>query len=193
MGGQRIVSWVGVLAGAAVVVGLLCGLLWARLVHLPAYVVGPDYAANMSERGHAEVFASDAWFVLIGLVAGLLLGGVAWSWFKGLGWPVALVALGTGLLAGAICWASGQLWGPGSFETRLAHASPGDSVPVAFQLHAPAALVLWGLAALAPTLLASALGPEIKVTDGADGIRGRAAGGLPVAELEPATTTTAPS
>ena len=34
MTGQRIVSWVGVLAGLAVVVGVLGSLVWARMVHL---------------------------------------------------------------------------------------------------------------------------------------------------------------
>ena len=69
MSGQRVFSWLGILAGLSVIVGALCALLWARLVHLPAYVVGPDYFATMSEQGHTEVFASDAWFVVIVLVA----------------------------------------------------------------------------------------------------------------------------
>jgi len=151
------VSWIGVLAGLAVIVGAFCALLWARIVHLPSYVVGKDHVAVMSEHGHTEVFAADAWFVVIGLVAGLLLGALAWSWFRSLGALVALIALGSGLLAGVVCWGIGQLLGPGSFEVRLAQANPGDSVNIAFTLHSPTALAAWGLAAVLPTLIAAVL------------------------------------
>nr|NLI49189.1 hypothetical protein [Propionibacterium sp.] len=157
---HRVVSWVGILAGLAVVVGALASLLWARLVRLPAYVVDANYFATISERGHTEVIASDAWFVVIGLAAGLVLGGVAWSWFRNLGWPVALISTGAGLLAGLVCWGVGQLLGPGPFDVRLAQAQPGDSVVIAFALHAPAALAAWGLAAVTPSMLLAALGPE---------------------------------
>jgi len=174
MTGQRIVSWVGVLAGLAVVVGVLGSLVWARMVHLPVYVIGPDHVAVMTERGHSELFASDAWFVAIGLVGGLVLGGLAWSWFRSLGWPVVLIALGAGLVAGLVCREIGQLWGPGPLDVRLDHANPGDTVPAAFQLHSPAALAAWAMAAVLPTLLASALGPELS-PHGDAGPRGRAA------------------
>lgn len=175
MGIQRVLSWLGVLFGTAVLAGLLCALVWARLVHLPAYVMKDDHSAVMTEHGQTQVFAADAYFVVIGLAAGLILGGVAWSWFKGLGWPVAVIALATGLLAGVVCWATGQLWGPGSFDERLAHAVPGDSVTIAFQLHSPVALAAWGLAATVPSLLLAALGPEV-AQPGPGGLRGRAFG-----------------
>jgi len=160
VGTQRVLSWVGVLAGLAVIVGGLSALLWARVVHLPGYTVDSDHFAQLSERGHADVIAADAWFVVIGLVSGLLLGSLAWSWFRRLGWPVALIATGTGLLAGLVCWGAGQLLGPGPFDERLAQAQPGDSVLIAFELHAPAALAAWGLAAVAPSMFLAALGPE---------------------------------
>lgn len=162
MSGQRVFSWLGILAGLSVIVGALCALLWARLVHLPAYVVGPDYFATMSEQGHTEVFASDAWFVVIGLVAGLLLGALAWSWFAALGWPVALIASAASVVAGLVCWGVGQLLGPGDFDARVARAAPGDEVRIAFTLHAPAALAAWGLAAAVPVLLAALLLPDGK-------------------------------
>lgn len=161
MGRLRLISWLGVMAGIAVVSGALAALLWARVVHLPGYVVQADHSAVMSEHGHAEVFAADAWFVLIGLGVGLVLGGLAWSWFRSLGWPVALISAGAAVLSGLVCWGIGQLLGPGSFETRLAHAVPGDTVPVAFQLHSPAALAAWAMTAVLPGMLASLLGPEL--------------------------------
>ena len=161
MGRLRLISWLGVMAGLSVVLGALAALLWARVVHLPGYVVGDDHTAVMSEHGHAEVFAADAWFVVIGLVVGLVLGGLAWSWFRSVGWPVALISAGAALLSGLVCWGIGQLLGPGSFEERLAHAAPGDTIPVAFQLHAPVALAAWAATAVLPAMLASLLGPEL--------------------------------
>ena len=155
MGSQRVLSWLGILAGLSVVVGALCALLWARLVHLPAYVVGADHFAVMSEEGHTEVFASDAWFVVIGLVAGLVLGALAWSWFASLGWPVGPIATASGVVAGLLCWGVGQLLGPGAFDARVAQAAPGDEVRIAFELHTPAALAAWGAAAALPVLLAA--------------------------------------
>ena len=169
------VSWIGVLAGLAVIVGALSALLWARIVHLPAYVVGPDHVAVMSEHGQTEVFAADAWFVVIGLVAGLVLGGLAWSWFRAFGSMVAFVALGSGLLAGGVCWGVGQLLGPGSFEVRLAHANPGDSVTIAFRLHSPTALAAWGLASVLPTLIAAVLSRDGGADSPDAGPRGRLA------------------
>ncbi len=160
VGPQRVLTWVGILAGLAAVVGALSALLWARVVHLPAYVVDADHFAQLSERGQTDVIAADAWFVVIGLVSGLVLGSLAWSWFRSIGWPVALIATGTGLVAGLVCWATGALLGPGPFDERLAVAQPGDSVVIAFQLHAPAALAVWGLAAVAPSMFLAALGPE---------------------------------
>lgn len=176
------VSWVGITAGLAVVVGLFCSAVWARLVRLPAYVVQSDHVAVMAEGGHTEIFAADAWFVVIGLVGGLLLGALSWSWFRSLGWPVVLIALGAGLLGGGVCWAVGQLWGPGAFDVRLAHASPGDSVTVAFQLHTPVALAAWGLGAVAPSLLLAALGPEQGARQPDGGPRGRSRAAEPTAE-----------
>lgn len=171
---HRVLSWVGILAGLAVVVGGLSALLWAQLVRLPSYVVDADHFAAISERGHAEVIAADAWFVVIGLAAGLALGALGWSWFKGLGWPVALIATGAGLLAGLACWGVGQLLlGPGPFDVRLAQAQPGDSVVIEFALHAPAALAAWGLSAAAPSMLFAALGPEQPELRADPGSRGR--------------------
>lgn len=173
MGRQRLLSWLGVLGGVSVLAGLACALLWARLVHLPSYEVRSDHVAVMSEYGYRQVFASDAWFVVIGLAAGLLLGGIAWSWFKTIGWPAGPLAMATGLVAGLVCWTTGQLWGPGPFDDRLAHAAPGDQVRIAFQLHTPVAIVAWGLAALLPGLFLAALGPEV-APGPAGGMRGRA-------------------
>lgn len=157
----RIATWIGVLAGVAAAVGGLGALVWWRGTPLPTYHIEVDSSAVMAEGGQQLIVAADALFAVIGLFAGLLLGALAWSWFKWVGWPAAIIATCAGLGAGLVCWGVGQLLGPGPFDQRLAAARPGDVVPISLQLHAPSALAVWAFAAVAPTLFASSLGPEV--------------------------------
>lgn len=149
-----------ILGLASLVAGGLTGLVWSRVAVLPSYTVLPDGSATMSERGLTEFFSADAWFVVCGAVVGLALGIVSWRLFKQLGWPVALVAAGAGLLAGLACWQLGQLFGPGAFDERMAAARPTDQVPIALELRSYSALAVWAFAAVAPVLLASSLGRD---------------------------------
>ena len=157
---QWVVSWVGVLVVLSVVVGGLAAVFWANVVDLPSYRILADGSATVSERALTEFVATDAWFVNCGALVGIGLGIVAWRWFAPLGWPTALLAAGSGLIAGVVCWQVGQLLGPGPFDERLAAASPGDLVPIAVELRSPSALAIWAFAAVTPVLLASSLGPD---------------------------------
>lgn len=162
---QRLISWIGTVAGVCVLLGVLSSLLWAWVTPLPAYLVDADFHASLGERGQVEVFAADAWFVLIGLAVGLAIGWLNWAWFRHLGWPVALLAVAGGLIAGGTCAGIGQLLGPGPFDARLAAAHPGALVPIALDLHAPSALAFWALAAVSPTLFLASIGPELAEPD----------------------------
>ncbi len=157
---SEVLPWVGLLAALAVVVGGLSAVFWVNVVDLPTYRILADGSATVSERALTQFVAADAWFVICGAMVGLGLGVVTWRWFKPMGWPTALLAAGAGLLAAVVCWLLGQLLGPGSFEDRLATAAPDDLVPISLQLRSLSALAVWPFAAVAPVLLASALGPE---------------------------------
>lgn len=146
----------------SLLVGGLGALLWVNLVHLPAYEVRADGRAVISAQGLASLIAGDAAFVLLGLAGGVLLGGIAWSWFRQVGWWVALIAAGAALLAGVTCWWLGTLVGPGPFDVRLAEARPGDVVPVSLGLRAPSALAVWPFAAVAVPLFAASLGADVR-------------------------------
>ncbi len=149
-----------VLGVAALVTGIVTAVLWRLVVHLPGYVVQADGSATVSERALTEFFAGDAWFAVIGIVAGAGLGIATWRRFKGIGWPSAFLAAGLGLVAGLVCWQLGQLIGGVPFDERLAAAKPGDTVPIALALRSPSALAVWAFAAVTPILLGSALGPD---------------------------------
>jgi len=152
--------WIAILAGMSLVVGGLSAVFWATVVDLPTYRILSDGSATISERGITEIVASDVWFVITGALVGAGLGLVTWKWFRQLGWPSALLAVGSGLLAGVVCWQVGTLLGPGNFSERLTGALPGALVPIPLELRSISALAVWGFAAVTPVLLASSLGPD---------------------------------
>jgi hypothetical protein len=140
--------------------GALAGVVWEAVVHLPTYRVAADGGASTSERGLAAYVGADAWYSLIGAVGGLALGVVAWRRLHRLGWPVVLVATLTATAAGLVCWAVGVRLGPGDFSSRLAAAPPDALVPIALELRARSALLVWPFLAVLPILLASSLGAD---------------------------------
>lgn len=144
----------------AIVLGWLSGQLWAGVVRLPTYTIGKDGSARTSERGLAEYFNADAWYILIGTIAGLLLGWLVWRLLRRWGWPVAVVAALCGLVGAGVALWTGLSIGPGSFTDRLAAGKPGDVIEVALELRARSAVLVWVMAAITPTLLLASLGPE---------------------------------
>lgn len=152
----RVVAFVALGLG----LGALAGVVWWALVDLPAYVVGPDGGAGISERGYSEFFAGDAWFCAVGLVVGVALGLVGWRMLRDLGWPLALLVAAVAVLAALVCWLVGHQLGPSDFVPRLASARPGDEVPIELTLRARASLLTWPFLAIVPVLLGSSLGPD---------------------------------
>lgn len=148
----------GLLVALGLGLGALGGVVWWAVTPLPSYLVGADGGASTTERGLAEVLASDAWFAVIGAVVGLALGIVAWRRLRAVGWPVVLVGIGTAILAALLCWAVGRELGPGEFTSRLATAKPGERVPIELTLQARASLLVWPFFAVIPILLGSSLG-----------------------------------
>ena len=137
---RRLIGYVVIAAGA----GAVAGWLWNAIVALPTYLTSDDGSVQITERAQSEVFATDAVFVIIGLIVSVALGIVGWRFFNRLGWPVAPISVAGGLTAGATCWAVGVLQGPRNFAERVATAVPGEMVPI--ELHTTSALLVWGWA-----------------------------------------------
>lgn len=93
--------------------------------------------------------------------------------------------------AGLLCWAVGYQLGPGEFTPRLAHADPGDSVPIALTVRAKAALLFWPLCAVTPVLLAASLGKDSEVPTDATATPAASAqaGGVRVSERSELNST----
>ncbi len=153
-------AWILLLVGLSIVVGALAGVFWSGVVTLPSYEIQPDGSAVIGEQGLSQIVAADVWFSITGALVGAGLGIVVWKWFRPLGWPCALLAVASGLIAALACWRFGTLLGPGPFDVRMAAAQAGDLVPVSLELQAWSALAIWAFAAVTPVLLASSLGPD---------------------------------
>ena len=147
-------------AALALGLGALSGVAWWALTDLPAYRVVEGGGASTSERGLAGYVAADAWFVVCGVVVGLVVGILGWRWFGRSGWLVVLLVAVLGAGAGLLCWAVGYRIEPGSFAARLAAAQVGDLVRVDLTVRARPALLVWPLFAVVPVLLGSSLGRD---------------------------------
>lgn len=152
----RIVGFLVLAAG----LGAAAGVVWWLIVPLPAYQLDSQGRATVTERELTQFFAGDAWFCLLGLLVGVGLGILGYRLLRDLGWPLVLVVVIGGTIAGLLCWLVGYQLGPGDFTPRLADAAPGGTVPIALTVRAKAALLFWPLCAVTPVLLGSSLGKD---------------------------------
>lgn len=143
-----------------IVVGVVAALIWSRVTTLPEYTVAEDGSATTTEMGLTQYFSGDAWFSLLGVIAGVLIGLASWWLFARHGWPVVVVAIAAGIAAALITWGVGTLLGPSDFAARISAAQPGDAVPIDLTLRAPVSLLVWPFVATIPVLLWSSLGPD---------------------------------
>jgi len=139
-------------------IGLTAGLLWHLLASPPNYTIGDDKGAIITERGLTQIIAMDIWYVVIGIVFGLMLGGFSWGMLRRIGWPIVLIVAAGALLAAWLAWQFGHLLGPRDFATRVGQANPGDRVPMDLDLHSAALIFIWPLAASIAILLAALWG-----------------------------------
>lgn len=158
---RRRVAWrLAGFAAASLGLGAAAGVVWWLVVKPPAYELNSNGGATTTERGLSQFIAADAWFCIIGLMVGLLIGIAAWRWLRTLGWSVVLVVLVCATAAALMCWLVGYRLGPGDFEARLAAAQPGQLVPIPLTLRARASLLTWPFFAIIPVLLGSSLGRD---------------------------------
>lgn len=155
-----------------VLTGALASLLWAFPAQRPGYTVGEDLTAHIGERGLAEVFATDALFVVVTGALGVVAGVVSWLLFHRTGWMVCLLATIGAALAAVMVWQVGLLIGEQGFSERLAAATAGDVVPIDLELHALGALLVAPFLAITPVMLFAAFWPETADERAADSAAG---------------------
>ena len=140
--------------------GLLAGFIWNVVVVRPEYVMGDDSVATITERGLTNFFVADAWFVVIGLIGGALIGWLAWLRYARRGWMVVPIAVVGAALAAVLTWGFGTFLDSGDFDSRLAEATSGQHIPIELALRAKAALVVWPLTSVLAVLIGASLSDD---------------------------------
>jgi hypothetical protein len=116
-----------VVLGLFLLAGVVGGVLWSQVVS-PADFTKLANGGSMGEDELARQFGSDGWFVVIGAVAGFLLGIVLTLWrARDPLLTVVLLVVGGGLAA-VVAATVGHLLGPGSTSQALAAAKVGGKV-----------------------------------------------------------------
>jgi len=125
--------------------GLAGGLVWAALAPRPLYVVVGRGSADVVNPETTAFIAADAWFCLIGVAGGLIIGLAGYLLAVRRYGPVPMGAfLAGGLGAGITARWIGQRQGLGHFDKQLLTSHQGTL------LHAPLALAGDTSAALWP-------------------------------------------
>jgi hypothetical protein len=169
---------VAVVLGSLLVLGVLCGVLWWRVVD-PAEFTKTARGAAMGEAELGKRFDADAWFVVIGGCAALAAGLVLTAWrSRNVLLTSGLLVLGSVLAAGAMALV-GHLLGPRDPAAALRAARLGTKVPERLALGARPLLPLrpylaqtasvylaWPIGALAGALLVLVAGPDPDAKNG---------------------------
>jgi hypothetical protein len=137
--------------------GLAVGAVWCAIA--PHVVLYADSSAVYLKYPEGEQSAAaDGWFAVLGAIAGLLTGALAYALTRrrsgGAAVPVSLV-LG-GLVGGVVAWQLGVALGPA--QNIVAHAKSvpaGQVFDAPLALRAKAALLAWPFLACLVLLLAT--------------------------------------
>ncbi|MEO8106475.1 MAG: hypothetical protein ABI720_04080 [Actinomycetes bacterium] len=163
-----------ILVGAAL--GVVMGVLWWWVAPTEQWVVS-DAGLTPAEVGFTEWFDADAWFLVWGAGAGVLLTAI--SWRPGRDRPVALVlgiVVGAGVVA-LVAWAVGGALGAPDPQTVAETADVGTAVPGALGIRATAVLFAPSLTSL--TVLALLLSNARLYRKGATDAHSATSAGVP--------------
>lgn len=143
-GTGALVAGGGVLLGS-VIAGLLGGLIWNAVAPRAAYVVTTRGSAEVINAETTAFISSDAWYCLIAVVGGLIIGISSYRLAVRKYGPIPMAALLAGsVLAG---WAErwvGQGLGLSRFNTQLLASRQGTILHPPPVLGADPSIILWG-------------------------------------------------
>jgi hypothetical protein len=143
-GGASVLSSVLIVAGS-VLIGLAGGFAWTALAPRALYVVVGRGSANVVNPETTAFIAADAWYCLIGVAGGLIIGLAGYLAVRRYGpAPMAAILAGSVIAGIAARWA-GEHRGLHRFDRQLLTTHQGTL------LHAPLALAGDTSAAVWPT------------------------------------------
>lgn len=145
--------WIVGVVATAVAVGLAGAVAWATWADPGTWVV-VEGGLTMNEPGSRGQFGTVVTFVLVGLIAGLLLGLIAVVTSPRLGWTMTLIVGLLAVVASLIAWRLGVVIGPPD-PTAVRDLSIGDSVPAELVVDTWVAFLAWPIGAMAGVLAGS--------------------------------------
>lgn len=160
-GAGALIAACGIVLGSAVA-GLLGGLIWSAVAPRAAYVVIGKGSADVVNAETTAFIAADAWYCLIAVVGGLIIGIASYRLAIRRYGPVPMAALLAGsVLAGWAARLVGQNLGLSQFNTRLVTSRQGTILHAPPVLGGDSSTILWGAIAFWP--LAACLIPAALV------------------------------
>jgi hypothetical protein len=158
-GADRVVFALASMLGG-VVAGFVGGAVWAALADPPTAVVTRDGVFFVSEIAYDHRVAVTLWFLVAGVLGGLVAGVVV-GWLGRKHGPAAVVAavLMSAVASALSAWSGIHVFGPNA-DDALAAASPGDQVTTALSITSDVAYLGWPIGALIGVLLITAVWPS---------------------------------
>lgn len=145
--GASLLAALAVLLGSTLV-GLAGGFTWAQLAPRVVYVVVGGGSADVVNPETTAFIAGDAWYCLIGVAGGLVIGVAAYLLAVRRYGPAPMTAVLAGSIAAAFAarWI-GQNSGLGQFDRQLLTSRPGTMLHAPLSLGGHSPMAFWTLAA----------------------------------------------
>lgn len=143
------------------VLGLVVGVLWWLITPSEQWLAF-DGGLGAADLNSPDWFAADGWFLVLGVLGGLLLTGLTWVWARTA--PVAMVVgliLGAALLA-LVAWSVGGLLGPPDPREAADGLAVGATIDGSLGLRALGVLAAPAVSALALVTLLLAMSPVVE-------------------------------
>jgi hypothetical protein len=122
------------------------GMLWERIAPAPTYVnLGGEVYLNNQDS--SEFIAADGWFLILGLLAGMVCAGLGyWRWRGDL---AVIVAMGVAAVPAAyIAREVGEAFGPASIQQTALTLADGATIEGSVTVGAHGVLFSWAVGVL---------------------------------------------
>lgn len=141
--GAGLLPSLAILAGS-LVLGLLAGLAWTALAPRVVYVVVGRGSANVVNPETSAFIAADAWYCLIGVAGGILIGLAGYLIAVRRHGPAPMVAVLAGaVIAGIAARVVGEHQGLGHFNHQLLTSQAGTVLRAPLSLAGDTSAVFW--------------------------------------------------